>query len=54
MKSEKISFRLILATLKIALAASTLRQNGCKTRLQRKIFVAESFHITFQTSKYIN
>ena len=43
----KFPFQLFLTTLKIALAASTL----CQT--SQKIFVAESIHIIFQTSKYI-
>lgn len=33
---EKLLFQLVLATLKIALASSTLQQNGCKTRLPQK------------------
>ena len=36
MKSEKCSFQLFLTTLKIALAAYTLWQNGCKTLLPKK------------------
>ena len=36
MKSEKFPFQLFLATLKIALAAYTLRQNSCKTLLPQK------------------
>ena len=36
MKSEKFRFQLFLATLMTALAASTLWQNGCKTRLPQK------------------
>ena len=58
-KSEKFSFELFLATLKIALAASTLWQNSCKTRFPQKN-ICDEVHSYYNSNfkmhivKYIN
>ena len=54
MKSEKFPFLLFLATLKIAQQPLLCDRRCVKHYLHRKIFAAESIHITIQTSKYIN